>query len=134
MADIKSAHEIAMEKVAHLGSVTEDERRQWKYVPEGEKLAAKYLKDGVSLDAALNEFAEEGRGYVARGVIEILIRNIDLPRNESFRKSTKQATARQPRPRQTQTLAWRRRTYPPSRRRTIRIGSSENTVRSNRTW
>jgi len=91
MADIKSAYEIAMEKVANLGSVTEDERREWKYVPEGEKLAAKYLKEGVSLDAALNEFAEEARGYVARGVMEILVRNIDLPRNEFVKKNTKQA-------------------------------------------
>ncbi len=33
--EIKSAREIAMEKVEKLGEVTEEERLKWKYVPEG---------------------------------------------------------------------------------------------------
>jgi len=33
MSDIKSAREIAMEKVEELGEVTEEERLRWKYVP-----------------------------------------------------------------------------------------------------
>ena len=41
MSDIKSAHEIAMEKVEKLGEVTDEERLKWKYVPEGEKLASR---------------------------------------------------------------------------------------------
>jgi hypothetical protein len=44
MDDIKSAREIAMEKVEKLSEATDEERLEWKYVPEGEKLAAKYLK------------------------------------------------------------------------------------------
>ena len=61
MTDIKSAHEIAMEKVAKLGEATEEERLRWKYVPEGEKLAASYLKQG------LHEF-EHGVGSFASQV------------------------------------------------------------------
>ncbi len=43
MGDIKSAREIAMEKIDKLGEPTEQERMEWKYLPEGEKLAARYL-------------------------------------------------------------------------------------------
>ncbi len=42
--EIKSAREIALEKVARLGQATEEESLRWRYVPEGETLAAKYLK------------------------------------------------------------------------------------------
>jgi hypothetical protein len=36
MSDIKSAFEIAMEKINRLSEPTEEERLQWKYLPEGE--------------------------------------------------------------------------------------------------
>lgn len=42
--EIKSAREIAMAKLAALGEATEEERLAWKYRPEGEKLAARYIK------------------------------------------------------------------------------------------
>ena len=41
MGDIKSALEIAMEKVAKLGEATEEERLKWKHAPQGEELAAR---------------------------------------------------------------------------------------------
>ena len=50
---IKSAREIAMEKVAEMGEVTEEERLGWKYVPEGEKLAARYMNQDINLAAEL---------------------------------------------------------------------------------
>ena len=65
---IKSAREIAMEKVAEMGEVTEEERLSWKYLPEGERLAASYLKkdDDIALSSltssAGNEFCEVGLG------------------------------------------------------------------------
>ena len=60
MGDIKSAREIAMEKVAELGEVTEDERLGWRYTPEGEKLAGIYLKEEQNLAAELNKYEEKG--------------------------------------------------------------------------
>ncbi len=42
MGDIKSAREIAMEKIDKIGEPSEEERLEWKYIPEGEKLAARY--------------------------------------------------------------------------------------------
>jgi hypothetical protein len=88
---IKSAREIAMEKVAKLGEVTEEERLRWKYVPEGEKLAARYLKQNVNLATELGNYDEKVVSYIKEGASEILIRNINLPQSESIRKNNKKA-------------------------------------------
>jgi putative protein kinase ArgK-like GTPase of G3E family len=88
---IKSAREIAMEKVAELGEVTEEERLRWKYVPEGEKLAARYMKQNINLATELGNYNEKVVGYVKEGASEILIRNINLPQNDSIRKNNKKA-------------------------------------------
>ncbi len=91
MGVIKSAAEIAAEKVGQIGAVTGEERLQWKYTPEGEKLAVKCLKDGCNLAAELGHFDEKARKYVAGGAADILVRNINLPKNEVIKKDTKKA-------------------------------------------
>ena len=91
MADIKSAREVAMEKVEKLGSITDEERLKWKFVPEGEKLAAKYFKENCNLLVELNKYEQNTRNHVVDGAKDILIRNIDLPKNEASRKNTKKA-------------------------------------------
>lgn len=91
MADIKSALEIAMEKVARLGTPSEEERLKWKYVPAGEQLATRYLKEEYNLVAELSQYQAEVRKYVAKGAAEILIRNIDLPKHDAARKNNKRA-------------------------------------------
>ena len=91
MGDIKSALEIAMEKVEKLGEATEEERLQWKYVPKGEELAAKYLKKDCNLVAELSQYKENVRKYVVGGAAEVLIRNISLPKNDVVKKNNKRA-------------------------------------------
>jgi len=91
MSDIKSAREIAMEKVAELGEVTEEERLRWKYVPEGEKLAARYMKQNINLATEMGKYDEKVASYIKEGASEILIRNINLPQNDSIRKNNKKA-------------------------------------------
>ena len=88
---IKSAREIAMEKVAEMGEVTEEERLSWKYVPEGEKLAAKYMKKDINLAAELGKYDEKVVGYIKAGASDILLRNIDLPASDPARKNNKKA-------------------------------------------
>jgi len=90
MGEIKSALEIAMEKVEKLGEATEEERLKWKYVPEGEKLAAKYLKQGCNLVAELSQYQENVRNYIKEGAEDILIRNIELPKNDLAKRKNKQ--------------------------------------------
>ena len=86
---IKSAFELAMEKVDKMGESTEDERTEWKYVPEGEKLGVRYIKEDFDLTGALNGFSGNARKYVTQGVNEVLIRNIGMPRNEIVKKTNK---------------------------------------------
>ena len=91
MSDIKSAREIAMEKVEKLGGVTDEERLKWKYVPEGEKLAARYFKEDCDLAAEFGKYEEKVKRYVIEGAGEVLIRNIDLPRSASAKKNNRKS-------------------------------------------
>ena len=91
MGEIKSASEIAREKVEKLGVVTEEERLKWKYVPEGEKLAARYIKEDCNLVTELNSYDEKARKYIIDGINGILIRHIDLPRNDAASRTNKKA-------------------------------------------
>ena len=91
MGEIKSALEIAMEKIEKLGSVSEEERLKWKYIPEGKKLAARYLKGDGKLDTELKEYEDDVKKYVIEGAGEILVKNIDLPKNDSVKRDNKQA-------------------------------------------
>ena len=91
MNKIKSAHEIAMEKVEKLEKATEEERLKWKYAPEGEKLAARYLKEECNLVAELSQYEEKTRKYVVEGAAEILARNINLPTADLARRNNKRA-------------------------------------------
>ncbi len=89
--EIKSAAEIAREKLKDIGEPTQEERLMWKYLPEGEKLAARYLKDEANIVAELGKYDKNVRKYVVQGASEILARNINLPRDEKTEKTTKRA-------------------------------------------
>jgi len=91
MGDIKSAREIAMEKVEKLGEATEEERLRWKYVPEGERLAARYVKEDINLVVKLSKYEENIKRYVVEGAAEILIRNINLPKDDLTKKNNRRA-------------------------------------------
>ena len=91
MDDIKSAAEIAMEKIKGLGEATEEERLSWKYVPEGERLAARYLKEEYNLPTELGEYEEKARKHVIDGAGEVLARNIDLPVDDITEKNNRRA-------------------------------------------
>ena len=91
MSDIKSAFEIAMEKIEKLGKATDEERLKWKYVPEGERLAARYLKQDCGLVVELSHYEEKVRRYIMEGAGNILIRNINLPKDDLAKRNNKQA-------------------------------------------
>ena len=91
MSDIKSAHEIAMEKLEKLEEPTDEERLQWKFVPKGEALAGRYLKEDSNLISELSQYQENERNYVVKGAADILTRNINLPKNDSARRMNRKA-------------------------------------------
>ncbi len=91
MSDIKTAAEIAKEKLEKIGEPTEEERLKWKYGSEGEKLAALYIKEDVNLASEVGKFEEKARKIITSGINDILLRNISLPHTEAARKTNKKA-------------------------------------------
>ena len=91
MGDIKTAAEIAREKLEKIGEPTEQERLKWKFGPEGEKLAALYLKEDTNLFVELKKFDDRAKPFIVAAVSDILLRNIGLPRNEAARRANKKA-------------------------------------------
>jgi len=91
MGDIKSALEIAMEKIERLGKATDEERLKWRYIPQGERLAVRYLKQDCNLVVELSQYEETARRYVIEGADDILIRNINLPKDDLAKRNNKQA-------------------------------------------
>ena len=91
MGDVKSALEIAMEKVEKLDKATDEERLRWKYIPEGEKLGTKYLKQNCNIVVELGKYKENIARYVIEGASDILIRNIKLPKNDFIKSDNRKA-------------------------------------------
>jgi hypothetical protein len=91
MADIKSALEIAMEKINKIEDATPEERLKWKFGPKGERLAVKYLKEDVNLLTEIGKFKDDERKHVVRGAVEVLARSTDLPRNDAVKKTNRKA-------------------------------------------
>jgi hypothetical protein len=91
MGEIKSAAEIAREKIEKIGGATEDERLKWKYIPEGERLAARYLKGNCSLVTEFGKYEAKTKKYVTEGASDILMRNISLPRSDALKTTNKRA-------------------------------------------
>ena len=89
--NIKSALEIAQEKLAKIGEPTEAERLRWKYLPEGEKIAAKYLNKNSNIAAELKNYDRKTTKYIKEGIAEVLVRNINLPKSDAERKNNKKA-------------------------------------------
>ena len=81
--EIKTAYQIAIEKLAAIEEPTVAEKHTWKYVPLGEKLAARYLKGDAELLSELAVYAEDARPYVTRGIAGILLPGIRLPHTEA---------------------------------------------------
>ena len=89
MREIKSSFEIAMERASRLGEATDDERLRWKYLPEGEKLALRYLRGEASLVGELSRYEKKAKGYVIKGAEEIFLGNINLPRADDTKRTNK---------------------------------------------
>jgi len=91
MGEIKSAREIAMEKVEKLGKATEEERLKWKYAPEGEQLAVRYIREGCNLVLELGQYDDNIRKHVTAGVSQVLIRKITLPNSDLAKRDNRRA-------------------------------------------
>jgi hypothetical protein len=86
MGEIRSAKEIAAERLKDIGEITEEDRLRWKFVPAGEKLGQRYMTERVDIENELAKFDEKQLPFVKQGVTQSLLINFDLPRNESVEK------------------------------------------------
>lgn len=91
MAEMRSAFDLAMEKAEKLGEASDEELRKWKYAPDGERLAARHLRGECNLITELGKYDDRMKGYMAGGAQEVLLRNIDLPRNDYAKRNNKVA-------------------------------------------
>ena len=80
---LKSAFEIAMEKVAKLGNLSPQEELELKWVPEGERLAARYLRGEGDLAGSLATVDRSATRHVLNGALSVLLPRLGIPRNEA---------------------------------------------------
>jgi len=91
MGEIKTARDIAQEKIEQVGSVTEADKLRWKYFPEGEKWAAKYLKEGYDLVAELATQTADAVPFIKKGMESVFLGAVSLPHNEAVRTCNQRA-------------------------------------------
>ncbi|MBM4463545.1 MAG: hypothetical protein FJ012_09500 [Chloroflexi bacterium] len=93
MGEIKSAWEIALEKVERLGSLSPEERRQQKekeFSSIGQILAGKYLAGlGLwQLETELDKYRAEEKGLVQKSLASNLIQTIELGNRDRLQRVT----------------------------------------------
>ncbi len=84
MGEIKSALEIALEKADKLGKLDKAELEAQKWMDEGRKIAAKYMNDPEQTDlrSQLSNVPPEHLSKILQGIMDVLLRNIILPRED----------------------------------------------------
>ncbi|MDV2989291.1 MAG: DUF6657 family protein [Dehalogenimonas sp.] len=80
---MRSAKDIALDKVKEIEEITPEDRLRWKYVPLGEKLAHKYLAEDLDLEEELAAYQPEEAAFVKLGLTPVLLAALDVPRDEA---------------------------------------------------
>ncbi|NDY42231.1 hypothetical protein G3N55_05160 [Dissulfurirhabdus thermomarina] len=94
MGEIRSSLEIAMEKAERLGRASKEEVTAAKWREAGRKAAADFLfKPDVDLKGAVSGFDREALPKVLEGVQDVLLRNVNLPRNPDAWPTIRRALA-----------------------------------------
>ncbi len=93
MAEIKSTMELVLERAAKMGKASNEEIAQDTAKKEGMQLMAAYLDGKEGSPAKLLADHDPNRQSTIRlGMVEALLRNIFLPRDELAQQRTEQAT------------------------------------------
>jgi hypothetical protein len=86
MTEIKSTLEKVMERAATMGSATHEEILADEKVKEGMRTGADYLQ-GKEVDFSGVLEPDENAVLVKRGLVQVLLRNIVLPRDEDQQRA-----------------------------------------------
>lgn len=94
MAEIRSTMDLVMERAARMGKASADELEQEDTRKQGMKLAAEFLDSKIdNLMNSLSELPAEKQMAIRQAMVEVLLRNIFLPRDEVAKKRTNKAAA-----------------------------------------
>lgn len=92
MAEIRSTLEMVMERAARMAAEHEGKASDDLLVKEGMKLAAEYMNTGnADLAGAITSRSEAERAPFVKGILDTLLRNITLPRDESIAENAEKA-------------------------------------------
>jgi hypothetical protein len=92
MAEIKSTMDLVMERASRMGKASSDELEAENVKKQGMKLAAEFLdQKSDQLMEPLSGFAADQQMTVRKGMVEVLLRNIFLPKDEAAIERTARA-------------------------------------------
>lgn len=92
MDRIKSAYEMAMERLQQRKEVPPEEIEKMDHITAGKALAAKYLNEkGLDFLSEMNKYPGKIKGYMAEGAQETFLSNIQLPVDRATLETTKKA-------------------------------------------
>jgi hypothetical protein len=86
MAEIKSTLEKVLERAAAMGRASQEEIQADEQVKEGMRMAADYLQ-GKEMDLSQVMEATVGSGLVKKGLVQVFLRNIALPRYDDLQRA-----------------------------------------------
>jgi hypothetical protein len=86
MAEIKSTLEKVLERAASMGRASQDEMQAEEQVKDGMRMAADYLQ-GKEVDFSGVLEAKGESVLVKKGLVQVFLRNITLPRDDDKQRS-----------------------------------------------
>ena len=92
MAEIRSTIDMVMERAAKIAAEAADSNDEENSAHHGMRLAAEYLKNGdIDLQSTLLEQKKEEQAAILKGMVDTLLRNIVLPRDEMLLENSGKA-------------------------------------------
>lgn len=92
MTEIRSTMDLVLERAARMGKASADELEQEDARKQGMMLAAEFLDSKIdNLMNSLSELPGVKQMAVRQGMVEVLLRNIFLPRDEVAKERTDRA-------------------------------------------
>lgn len=92
MDKIKSAYEMALERIKQRKEVPQSEIDRMEHMPVGKALAANFLREkGYDLLAEFAKYPENIKEYLIEGAQETFLNNISLPADKSTLETNKRA-------------------------------------------
>ncbi len=86
MAEIKSTLDMVMERAARMAAASDDTPDDDDLLKTGMRLAAEFLSGRTSdLAIVLKEQSPSQQSAIRKGMLETLLRNVTLPRDESLK-------------------------------------------------